>query len=185
MTPRLTLLCHSATPLLRQAGFPLDEALDARGLAAAQKLAGRFGMERVLTSPLLRALQTAEALGLRAQPDEALRECDYGRWGGQTLQAIATAEPEAVAAWMRDIDAAPHGGESLGHLIARVGAWLDGASFVGHTLAITHSSVVRAALIHALQAPAACFWRIDAAPLSVADLSRRGNGWALRLSDAE
>ncbi len=185
MTPRLTLLCHSATPMLRQAGFPEDEALDPRGFAAAQRLAGRFAADQVVTSPLLRARQTADALGLAATPQEALRECDYGRWRGQTLAAVAAAEPEAMGQWMQDFQAAPHGGEALADLIERVAGWLDGGSFTKHTLAITHASVVRASVVHALRAPLSCFWRVEAAPLSWVELSRRGKDWVLRASEAE
>ncbi|MGJ4858796.1 histidine phosphatase family protein [Labrys sp. La1] len=182
MTPRLILLCHGATPAVRAAGFPLDEALDARGLAAARKLEGHFGRPaRILSSPALRARQTAQALGHDPEVDEALRECDHGRWAGLALDAVAAAEPEALRAWLTDPDACPHGGESVATLIARVGAWLDGRRFEGYTLAVTHASVLRAAVVRALGAEARSFWRIDAAPLATADLRPSGRGWSLRL----
>ncbi|QEN91217.1 histidine phosphatase family protein [Labrys sp. KNU-23] len=182
MTPRLILLCHGATPALRAAGFPLDEGLDARGLAAAQKLEGHFGRPaRILSSPALRARQTAQALGLDPDIDEALRECDHGRWAGLALEAVAAAEPAALGAWLSDPDASPHGGESVAGLIARVGTWLDGELFDGYTLAITHASVLRAAVVHALGAEARSFWRIEAGPLARADLRPSHRGWSLRL----
>jgi len=182
MTPRLTLVCHAATPVLRAAGFPLDEALDERGLAQARALAGRFdGAGRALSSPALRARQTAQALGLAAMPVEALRECDYGRWAGLRLDDVAAAEPAAVAAWTGDPQARPHGGESVAMLIERVGAWLDGETFAGHTVAVTHAALVRAAIVHVTGAPAGAFWRIEAEPLSIADLRPGPRGWKLRL----
>jgi broad specificity phosphatase PhoE len=182
MTPRLTLLCHAATPALRVAGFPLDEALDERGAASARALAGRFGkLGKVLASPALRARQTVEAMGLEAQAQEALRECDYGRWGGLGLEAVAGKEPEALGQWMRDPDAAPHGGESVSALIRRVGGWLDGLDVEGHWLAITHASVVRAAIVHVLGGQAGSFWRVEAGPLSHAELRPSPRGWSLRL----
>lgn len=183
MTPRLTLICHAATPALRAAGFPLDEALDQRGLAAAKSLAGHFDrISRILTSPALRARQTAQAMGLDAEVCETLCECDYGRWAGLGLEDVAAAEPEALAAWASDPDACPHGGESVTALISRVGAWLDGEVFRGHTIAVTHASVVRAAIVHALGAGARSFWRIEAEPLSLADLRPSSRGWSVRLS---
>jgi broad specificity phosphatase PhoE len=47
-------------------------------------------------------------------------------------------------------------------------------------VAITHPAVVRAAIVHALGAPPAAFWRIDVAPLSRTDLSGRDGRWNLR-----
>ena len=182
MTPRLTLICHAATPALRAANFPLDEALDEKGLAAARALSGRFGkVARVFVSPALRARQTAEAMGLDAEARDELRECDYGRWAGLGFEAVAGAEPQALAAWASDPDACPHGGESVADLIRRVGAWLDGQTFEGHTLAVIHASVVRAAIVHALGAGGRAFWRIEAGPLSVTDLRPSSRGWSLRL----
>ncbi|CAM5776035.1 phosphoglycerate mutase [Labrys miyagiensis] len=182
MTPRLTLLCHAATPALRAASFPMDEALDDRGLAAAGALAARFPkIGRVLVSPALRARQTAEAMGLLGEPCDALRECDYGRWAGLDFEAVASAEPKALAAWSSDPEACPHGGESVTALIGRVGAWLDAERFEGHTLAITHASVARAAVVHAIGAAGRAFWRIEASPLSATELRPSGRGWTLRL----
>ena len=182
MTPRLTLICHAATPALRAADFPLDEPLDDKGLAAAKTLAGQIlrpGL--VFSSPLLRARQTAQAMGLAAVPLESLRECDYGRWAGRPLEEVAANEPQAFAAWASDPDADPHGGESVSALIRRVGAWLDSAEFAGHTVAVTHASLVRAAIVHALGAQPRSFWRIEAGPLSRVELRPSTRGWSLRL----
>ena len=49
----------------------------------------------------------------------------------------------------------------------------------GATLAVTHASVVRAAIVHALGADPYAFWRIDVAPLSLARLSGRDGRWNL------
>jgi broad specificity phosphatase PhoE len=179
-TARLTLLCHAATKAARTAAFPADEPLDAKGAAAAAALAGRWqAAGRVLASPARRAGETAAAMGLTAQAEAALRDCDYGRWAGSSLSDVAAREPEAVAAWLADPDAAPHGGESLSALLSRVSAWMDSGGLQGPVLAITHTAVIRAAVLHALGAPAKSFWRIDAAPLSMIELRRNGAHWAL------
>ena len=90
-----------------------------RGTAAAAALAGSIGSaDRVLVSPALRARQTAVALELPATIDELLRDVDYGRWAGATLKEIAAREPAAVAAWLGDPAAAPHGGEPLAALLS-------------------------------------------------------------------
>jgi broad specificity phosphatase PhoE len=98
------------------------------------------------------------------------------------LADIAAAEPEAVAAWLADPNAAPHGGESLTALVGRVADWLDSDRIRGRTLAVTHAAVMRAAVVHVLGAPVRSFWRIDVAPLSIIELRRNGRRWTLHAS---
>ncbi len=182
MTIRLTLLCHAATAAMRAGAFPRDEALEDKGRLAASALAPRLpAFDRVLAGPSRRTRETVAALGLGAVEEPALRDCDYGRWGGRTLAEIAGAEPEAAALWLTDPACAPHGGESFMALIRRVGDWLDGGTLAGRVLAVTHAAVMRAAVLHVLGAPAERFWRIDAMPLSMLDLGHDGRRWALRI----
>jgi broad specificity phosphatase PhoE len=49
----------------------------------------------------------------------------------------------------------------------------------GKTVAITHASVIRAAIVHTIEANPRSFWRIDVAPLSVTALSGNGVRWTL------
>lgn len=183
MTARLTLLCCGATASSRKGAFPLDEPLEAGAVQAAAALAARLRRpDRVWASPAARAMQTAQALSEEVRPVEALRDQDFGRWAGSTLAAVAKAEPEALAAWRGDPRAAPHGGESLAALVARVAPLLEEpAALRGHTLAVTHAAVVRAAVVHILAAPLAAFWTIDVAPLGAVELTGDGRRWALRL----
>ena len=134
----------------------------------------------MLTSPSRAARETAAALGLEAGVEEALKDCDYGRWRGLEVADVVAREPEAYAAWLADPAAAPHGGESLAALIERAGVWL-GQSLAreGATLAVTHAAVVRAAIVSALGAGSSAFWRIDVAPLWVARLSGHAGRWNL------
>lgn len=179
---RMTLICHGATAATRMAAFPLDEPLEARAIEHATTLCDAVPhAPRILTSPALRARQTAEALGLSAEIDAVLRECDYGRWAGCKLKDLQAAEPEAIAHWLSDVSAAPHGGEALSALFQRVSAWLDQAMASDNNIvAITHSTVIRAAIVHLLAAPLASFWRIDVEPLSLVELSCRGQSRQLR-----
>ena len=185
MTTRLKLLCHASTSAVRTSTFPADEPLDEQG---RQKLAAflnsfpnslRHG-DRCFTSPALRARQTAEALGLTTTIDLVLRDCDYGRWTGRTFEEVQTQEPQAMAEWIGNPDATPHGGESVTALIARVSNWLDTQSATpGAVVAVTHASVMRAAIVCALKAEPRSFWHIDIAPLSLVRLSGHGGRWTL------
>jgi broad specificity phosphatase PhoE len=65
-------------------------------------------------------------------------------------------------------------------MIARVSAWLDTQlTSPGVVLAITHASVIRAAIVCALKAEPRSFWHIDIAPLSLTQLSGNGGRWTL------
>jgi broad specificity phosphatase PhoE len=111
-----------------------------------------------------------------------LRDWDNGRWAGRRLDDLQAEEPEALAAWLSDPDAAPHGGESLSALCRRVAAWLAACNRQeGRMIAVTHQPVIRAAIVSVLDAPLRSFWRIDVAPLSIADLRGDGVRWRLRL----
>lgn len=182
MTPRLTLLCHASTDAVRRAAFPDDEPLDERGAAQAAAAADRLrAADRSWTSPALRARQTAAALRLSAAADPGLRDCDFGRWAGLRLVDLQAQEPDAVASWIGDPAAAPHGGESILDVLRRVAAWLDERrQDLGHGIAVTHPTVIRAAVIHVIGAPPHAFWRIDVEPLSCTDLRRSGGRWTLR-----
>ena len=104
-----------------------------------------------------------------------------GHWRGQTLEALAVTDEAAVAQWLGDPSAAPHGGESLRDFRVRVGAWLDGLhSLVGRVVAVAETDTIRAAVLHALAAPDHAFWRLDVRPLTATDLSGRAGRWNLR-----
>ena len=182
MTTRLKLLCHASTAAARSAAFPADEPLDEQGRRKLANIPNRLlQADRYLTSPALRAVQTAEALLIEASVDAGLRECDYGRWTGRSLVDVQAQEPERVGEWLSDPAAAAHGGELVLALIERVGAWLDAQKATpGVTVAVTHASVIRAAIVHAIEAGPRSFWRIDVAPLSLTRLSCADGGrWTL------
>ncbi len=181
MAARLDLLAHGASAATRAARFPDDEGLEPSAVGAIQALRGRLRpYARVLVSPARAARETAAALGLDAEIETALSDCDYGRWRGLGPKDVAEREPDAFAAWLGDPDAAPHGGESLAGLIERTQAWLTRAmAREGATLAITHAAIVRAAIVNALGAGSSSFARIDVAPLSLARLSGHGQRWNL------
>jgi broad specificity phosphatase PhoE len=176
MAIRLTLLCHAPLARGSEVRFPEDDPADPSALLVPAL--DRFA--RLLTAPERRARQTAGALGADPVVAPVLRDCDYGTWRGRSLGEIAAADPGGTAAWIADPAAAPHGGESILALLDRVGGWLDGGMAPGHTVAVTHPAVIRAAVTHALGAPPGAFWRIDVEPLTIADLRHNAGRWSLR-----
>jgi broad specificity phosphatase PhoE len=182
---RLLLVRHASTDAVRAAAFGADEPLDVRGRIAAAHLAARLPRaDVVLASAARRAAETASLAGL-VVAGEAPGECDFGTWSGRTLRSIAESDEAGVRAWMTEPDAAPHGGESLTAMLARVRSWLDAlASGDGTAIAITHAGVVKAAVVAALDAPPLAFWRIDVSPTSITELHAHDGRWTVtRVND--
>lgn len=184
---RLVMLGHAATAATRTAAFPADEPLDAGGRSRAATLGGALPRsDQVRCAPSTRCWQTAQAAGLRAVPDAGLSGCDFGNWTGRTLDEVAAENPDAVTEWLTDPSARPHGGESLIGLLDRVGQWLDGRGGEGGRppartlIAIADPTVIRAAVVRAIDAPPHSIWRIDIAPLSRTLLSGGPGRWSLR-----
>lgn len=178
-TTRLTLICHSRTVAQKLARFPTNEPVENTGLAPVALIARFNTAPRLLCAPELRTRQTAAWFGADAQIDEALRDCDWGRWHGLSVKDLQRSEKAALDSWLQDSDAAPHGGESVAQLCERVAGWLASVQVTpGHVLAVTHPFVIRAALTEVMGGSA--FHDIDVEPLSTVELRFSGR-WRLLL----
>ncbi|MGH3860732.1 histidine phosphatase family protein [Actinokineospora sp.] len=175
MSATLTVVSHAATAATRMAAFPRDEPVE-RSL----DVAGPGRVDSASRGPETRCAQTAAALGVSAEIDDRLRDCDYGRWRGRRLDEVAGAEPEEVARWLTDPKAAPHGGESIVDLLARVADWLDDLQPGRRIVAVTHPAVVKAMIVTTLGADPPAFWRIDVTPLSRTVFRGGPHRWNLR-----
>jgi broad specificity phosphatase PhoE len=178
---RVTLVSHAMTDAMVAGRFPADEPLNRIGRRQA-KAAPRLdinGGVRQLAAPEQRARQTAQLLGLHATTEPRLADLGCGAWCGQTLRAVGPADLEM---WLTDPARAPHGGESIVDLIARVAGWLTSLTHdASPTVAVTHPAVIRAAILGALDMPPKSFWRIDIAPVGRTVLHFRKGNWTLRL----
>jgi broad specificity phosphatase PhoE len=184
---RLLLVRHASTRATRRACFAPEDPLDAHGRAQAAALRPELrGDARFLVAPCLAAFQTASLAGCAPLVvEQALADCDYGRWSGRALDDVRDEEPDGVHVWLADPDAVPHGGESMRALVARIGGWLDGeAAREGTVVGVTTGAVIRAAVVRALDAPAEALWRIDVSPASVTELRARDGRWTVtRVND--
>ena len=180
MAIRLSFICHARTEAQRLGRFALDEPVQAQSLEKAAQLASQLKKTvRVLCAPEIRALQTAHALGGEVEIVPELEDYDFGDWKGLSLADLQQHDPQVVANWMSNPYAAPHNGESVQDLCLRVSAWLDALSEEGHFAVVTHPFVIRAAILHALEASTASFNLIDIEPLAIVDL-RFSDRWRLR-----
>lgn len=126
--------------------MPLSEA-GRRKMAALRPPSG-FETARAYVSPLLRARETAQLLGLTdVTVDERLSEHYWGLWEGLTREEILARD--GANAFLRaghGIDFRPQGGESTRDLLARVGAFLrDVAKDESDAIAVAHRGILRSA----------------------------------------
>lgn len=111
-------------------------------------------------------------LFVRHATSAGMREARFPAGGAGDAGGLAGAR--ALAGWLGDPCAAPHGGESRRDLMARVGAWLWGRP---SGVAVCDAGVIRAALCHALGLDAAAADGIDLAPLRATRLTAARDGW--------
>ncbi|HDV6327099.1 TPA: histidine phosphatase family protein [Burkholderia cenocepacia] len=182
----LRLIAHASTRAMRTGTFPDDDPLDAHGLAEAAALRGRWTAAAgslVQCSPARCARQTADALGLHADIDDALRDIDYGHWRGKRLHDLARDLPDELAAWLGTPSASPHRGESFEAAAHRIGTWLNVLPPDRDVIAITHAPIVRAAIAHVLRMAPEAAARLDVAPLSCTTFVASPAGWTLATTD--
>jgi probable phosphoglycerate mutase len=185
---RLVLVRHGSTRHSAEKRFsgrndlPLDEA----GREQAARLAERaFGtVDAVVSSPLPRAVQTAEAIAAPlGQPVEIVDEfveADFGVWEGLTAAEIAEVDGPLLHEWMGRIDVAPPGGETFAAVGERVERGRDAvlAAHPGATvLVVTHVTPIKWLLRAALEAPPIALFRLylDTASVSIVDYYADGN----------
>jgi len=127
------LLRHGQTPMSVQKRYagrsdaPLTDVGVQQAAAAAKRLASA-SLGVIVTSPLLRTVQTAQEVaavtGAAVVTDDGFRETDFGAWEGLTFAEVRERWPAELAAWLADPAVAPPGGESFTEVSARVTAAL-------------------------------------------------------------
>ncbi len=194
------LLRHGETLLTPEKRFSgsggSDPSLSAVGLrqaeAVASALAARGTIEEIVSSPLKRTRETAEAvaarLNLDVRIDEGLRETDFGAWEGLTFAEVRERYGDDLTAWLASPKVAPPGGESFATVTRRVSATRDKllATYAGRTvLLVTHVTPVKTLVRLALGAPPESLFRMElsAASLSAVAYYADGNASVRLLND--
>jgi broad specificity phosphatase PhoE len=154
----------------------IDPPLDDLGRDQAAALAATIGpVDRLITSPLLRTRQTAEAFGIEPVVDERWIELDYGDFDGVPLTSV---EPDIWKAWRTDADFSPPGGESLRKLGQRVSEAMDDLALAEDsdltTVVVTHVSPIKAAVCWALGVDDLVSWRLWVATASITSVAVGG-----------
>jgi broad specificity phosphatase PhoE len=157
----------------------LDEGIEpgwVRAAAAVADVLGREPVDRLVSSPLARAVQTAaplaEQLGCAPILDDRFGELRVGLWEGVVEDEIAERWPDHWARWRSQ----PHtlkmdGRETLADLNARVAGALEelfaGLADGRVAVVFTHDAVVRAAVAWALGTGPEIYRHVDVGNCSI------------------
>jgi probable phosphoglycerate mutase len=169
------LVRHGLTALTGPvlAGWTPDLHLNDAGRAQAQALAERLAdvpLAAVVSSPLERCVETAEALGREVTTDERLGECRYGDWTGQELKRLAK-DPLWKVVQAHPSAATFPNGEALrdtqARAVAAVRDWNDRLGPDATYAAVSHGDVIKAIVADALGLHLDLFQRITADPCSL------------------
>ncbi|HEX2772980.1 MAG TPA: MSMEG_4193 family putative phosphomutase [Micromonosporaceae bacterium] len=177
----LLLLRHGRTAANADGGLAgrqpveLDEIGRAQAVAVGARLRS-VPLVAVVTSPLIRCLQTLELALPQATPvaDDGLIECGYGAWEGQPLKKLAK-DPLWPVVQQHPSAAVFPGGEAMAAMAARAVATIrrwDARVTAEHGpdamwLACSHGDVIKAIVADALGVHLDLFQRIVADPASV------------------
>ena len=166
--------------------IPLTEAGLAQAGAAARWLAARGGIDVIVTSPLQRARQTAEAVaratGAPLEVEDGLAETDFGKWEGMTFAEVQARWPDELSAWLASTDVAPPGGESFAAVSRRVIAALNRllAAHENKTLVlVSHVTPIKTLACRAMLAPPAAMYRIHLDVASLCEIDWFSDGPAV------
>ncbi|GAB3589781.1 Phosphoserine phosphatase 1 [Corynebacterium faecale] len=186
---RLLLLRHGQTAMsaARQYSGRSNPELSELGQqqveAAAIALAERGGIDAIVSSPLRRCVQTAEAVarrvGLEVRIIDDLIETDFGLWDGKTFSEANEADPELHQQWLTDTSVAPPGGESLQQVHRRVKKarqLIEKDYGTANVLVVSHVTPIKSILRQSLDASPAFFKKthLDLASLSIAEFYSDG-----------
>ena len=141
---------------------PLNEEGRRQSEQAAEVLS-HFAIDRIVSSPLARAVESAEIVAartsLRVEKDENLAEVRFGRWQGMTYDEIR-GEADYRSFLADPVGTPTPGGETVADVQLRARAALSQVDAGERVLFVSHGDIIRTAVCHFLGVPLAEFRRI-------------------------
>ena len=175
---------NKAKLLQGRSDLPLNDA----GIREAEAVRDRFlgagiRFDRVYTSPLIRAVRTAEIIAGDASPviDERLIEMDYGPYEGLDLRDWSQV-PEEVRHFFSDFvrHPAPAGMEPLDEVVRRLGVFLEEIRETAaeeNVLISTHAIAMKGALEYLTPGSSGSYWSKYIGNCAVYRAAVTGNGY--------
>ncbi len=162
-----------------RADVPLNETGLAQAEATGRRIAAAWQPAAVYSSPLSRAVKTAEAIAshfnLPVQIHDGLTDIDYGEWQGLTLEEVKSKDAAAVESWYHSPQTVHiPGGETLEELRTRGLAAVQEltAKHSGQTIVLVgHTVINRIILLAVLGLGNDRFWHLlqDTCAINVFD----------------
>ena len=156
---------------------------------AARAIKRKYTVSAIYSSPLSRAMRTADAIGravgVPVQPYPDVTEFSYGEWEGKTPREVAAVYPDLYRPWLTQ----PHlvqipGGESVTQFRMRVSAAVERIVAnhpAGDVVLVAHRMVGRALACHLLGASDGCIPRLELNTASISLFERTEDGWVAML----
>jgi alpha-ribazole phosphatase len=156
---------------------PLDEVGERQAVAVADLVRSTVGsVDGVISSPLLRARQTAAAFGEPVTLDERWLELSYGKYEGVPHADVPS---EVWRSWREDPHFVPEGGESLATLDVRVRTACDELverSRHRNLVVVSHVSPMKSAVAWSLGVDLGISWRSHLSHASICRIDIRSTG---------
>ncbi len=172
---RLYLIRHGQTDLNRDARFrglsdvPLNEQ-GKREAAGAGRLLESSRVERVYTSPVRRAAETAAAIACAirgtVEVDDDFTDIDYGQWQGLTVDEVRARFGEAqLRSWRKDPCSFTFpGGDSIASVRGRLEPALlgavTGAEAGSEVAVVSHLAVLKICFVVLMGLDMGYFWKV-------------------------
>jgi probable phosphoglycerate mutase len=197
---RVLLVRHGSTEHSLEGRFsgrndlPLDTRGQGQARAIAAHISGLATVDAVISSPLRRARETAQAIvdrvGGTVEIHEDLIETEFGEWEGLTIEETHLKWPDLLAQWLVRADVAPPSGESFAEVEARAVRGLEeilAARRGQRIVVVSHVTPIKTLLRLALGAPQETMFRfhLDTASLSVVDYYGDGTSSVRTINNAE
>lgn len=191
MTRELILVRHGET-LHNVAGIAQgwqDSALSEKGERQVRALARRLrdaGVDALYSSPLQRALSTAEAIreetGLEVQILEDLREMSYGTWEGRSFLDVRRADEALYRQWIVDGSTRCPEGESHDDVLQRMKRAFAHIHAQGgeRAVAVAHGTANRIGATALMNLPVMASRHFAAQNASMNVFAWRDDHWVLR-----
>jgi len=182
---KIYLVRHGETEWNREEVFRgrLDVPLNENGRRQSQRTGlhlRRMPVARILSSPLMRARQTAEIIAEEVlkpvQAMEELTDMGFGTWEGLPLVEVRRRFPRELEVWARE----PHkwrieGAETLQDVRKRLLRALKGIRGEEDVIVVTHRVVCKVLACLLLGIPNSRFWYLRFDPCSISIFEDRGD----------
>lgn len=156
MTLNLYLLRHGQTECSRNNAFcgSIDSQLTPEGVQMAKAFASAYSSipwTAIFSSPMQRTIDTAkplsDAVGIKPELRDGLKEINYGKWEGKTPQQINVEYHDDYIRWSADPAwYAPTSGEMAITIASRAMGVIEEIKHLytsGNVLAVSHKATIR------------------------------------------